>query len=95
MDGTVYPVHNNKFKFGTAGLLSTDAEMVVPKDLTNFAPTIDGTTDEWYAMDAEGWAKSAVTGKEAQLFVSGQKEAWAILATTILPALHYAWVRMQ
>ena len=54
MDGTVYPVHNNKFKFGTAGLLSTDAEMVVPKDLTNFAPTIDGTTDEWYAMDAEG-----------------------------------------
>ena len=23
MDGTVYPVHNNKFKFGTAGLLST------------------------------------------------------------------------
>ena len=54
MDGTVYPVHNNKSKFGTAGLLSTDAEMVVPKDLTNFAPTIDGTTDEWYAMDAEG-----------------------------------------
>ena len=68
MDGTVYPVHNNKFKFGTAGLLSTDAEMVVPKDLTNFAPTIDGTTDEWYAMDAEGWAKSAVTGKRSSAF---------------------------
>ena len=72
-EATVYPVHNNKFKFGTAGLLSTDAEMVVPKDLTNFAPTIDGTTEEWYAMDAEGWAKSAVTGKKLSFSFQGKR----------------------
>ncbi len=94
MNGTVYPVHNNKFKFGTAGLLSTDAEMVVPKDLTNFAPTIDGTTEEWYAMDAEGWAKSAVTGKKLS-FPSRVNEARAIRATIILRVLRFVWVKMQ
>ena len=94
MNGTVYPVHNNKFKFGTAGLLSTDAEMVVPKDLTNFAPPIDGTTDEWYAMDAEGWAKSAVTGKKLSFSFQGN-EARAIRATIILRVLRFVWVKMQ
>ncbi len=62
--GKVYPVHNNKFKFGTNGMESTEDEMVIPKDLENFAPTIDGTVEEWYAMDAEGWARSAMTGKK-------------------------------
>ena len=51
--GRVYPVHNNKFKFGTKGLKSEDLDMVIPKDLENFAPAIDGTLEEWYAMDAE------------------------------------------
>lgn len=63
MKGKVYPVHNNKFKFGTNGLESTTEEMVMPKDLENFAPKIDGTVEEWYAMDAAGWAKSSMTGK--------------------------------
>ena len=44
--GKVYPVHNNKFKFGTKGLESADTDMVVPADLENFAPSIDGTTEE-------------------------------------------------
>ena len=39
--GKVYPVHNNVFKFGTAGLESTDEQMVMPADLENFAPSID------------------------------------------------------
>ena len=71
--GKVYPVHNNKFKFGTAGLESTEEQMVVPKDLTNFAPSIDGTTEEWYAMDAEGWAKAAVTGKKLSFSFQGKR----------------------
>ena len=41
--GKVYPVHNNVFRFGTKGLESTDADMVVTLDLENFAPGIDGT----------------------------------------------------
>ena len=50
--GKVYPVHNNVFKFGTKGMDSVDGDMVMPADLENFAPTIDGTTEEGYAMDA-------------------------------------------
>lgn len=73
MAGTVYPVHNNKFKFGTKGLESTEEQMVMPADLNNFAPTIDGTTEEWFAMDAEGWAKSAVTGKKLSFSFQGKR----------------------
>ena len=69
----VFKVSNNKFKFGTKGLESADADMMMPKDLTNFAPTIDNTTDEWYAMDAEGWAKSAVVGKKLSFSFQGKR----------------------
>lgn len=72
-NGKVYPVHTNKFKFGTAGLASTEAEMVMPKDLENFAPSIDGTVEEWYAMDAEGWAKAAMTGKKLAFEFKGKR----------------------
>ena len=71
--GKVYPVHNNKFKFGTNGLDSTEDQMVMPKDLENFAPTIDGTVEEWYAMDAEGWAKAAMTGKKLSFAFKGKR----------------------
>lgn len=71
--GKVYPVHNNVFKFGTKGMNSVDGDMVMPADLENFAPTIDGTTEEWYAMDAEGWAKSAMTGKKLSFAFKGKR----------------------
>lgn len=71
--GKVYPVHNNTFKFGTKGLESQSADMVTPADLENFAPTIDGTTQEWYAMDAGGWAKSAMTGKKLSFAFKGKR----------------------
>ena len=45
--GRVYPVHNNVFKFGIKGLESTEENMAVPLDLENFAPSIDGTVEEW------------------------------------------------
>lgn len=73
MTGTVYPVHDNVFKFGTKGLESTSEQMVVPADLENFAPSIDGNTEEWYAMDAGGWAKAAVTGKKLSLVFKGKR----------------------
>lgn len=62
--GKVYPVHGNKFKFGTKGLASVEGDMAIPLDLENFAPSIDGTVEEWYPMDAGGWAKSSMTGKK-------------------------------
>ena len=71
--GKVYPVHNNAFKFGTAGLESTDEQMVMPADLENFAPSIDGTVEEWYSMDAAGWAKAAMTGKKLGFSFKGKR----------------------
>ena len=71
--GKVYPVHNNVFKFGTAGLESEQADMAMPSDLENFAPTIDGTVEEWYAMDAGGWAKASMTGKKLGFSFKGKR----------------------
>lgn len=71
--GKVYPVHNNKFKFGTNGLESTEDQMVMPSDLENFAPAIDGTVEEWYPMDAGGWAKAAMTGKKLSFSFKGKR----------------------
>ncbi len=62
-NGKVYPVHNNKFKFGIKGRESTEEDMVIPMDLENFSPSIDGTVEEWYSMDAGGWVKAAMTAK--------------------------------
>ena len=71
--GKVYPVHNNVFKFGTKGLESVDEDMAMPSDLENFAPSINGTLEEWYAMDASGWAKSAMTGKKLSFSFKGKR----------------------
>ena len=71
--GKVYPVHDNVFKFGTKGLSSVDDDMVMPADMENFAPAIDGTTEEWYAMDAAGWAKAAMTGKKLSFSFKGKR----------------------
>jgi len=71
--GKVFPVHNNKFKFGTKGIESTTDQMVMPADLENFAPSIDGTVEEWYAMDAEGWAKASMTGKKLSFSFKGKR----------------------
>lgn len=71
--GKVFPVHNNVFKFGTKGMDSADSDMAMPKDLENFAPSIDGNVEEWYAMDAAGWSKSAVTGKKLSFSFKGKR----------------------
>lgn len=71
--GVVYPVHNNKFKFGINGLTSEEEQMVTPKELENFAPNIDGTMEEWFSMDAEGWAKAAMTGKKLSFSFKGKR----------------------
>ena len=71
--GKVYPVHNNEFKFGKNGLESQASEMVMPTDLENFAPSIDGTLEEWYSMDAAGWAKASMTGKKLSFAFKGKR----------------------
>ena len=73
VNGKVYPVHNNKFKFGTKGLESAEEDMMMPQDLENFSPSIDGTVEEWFAMDAGGWAKAAMTGKKLSFAFKGKR----------------------
>lgn len=73
MPGVVYPVHSNQFKIGTKGVDSTSEQMVMPADLENFSPAIDGQNEEWYAMDAEGWAKSIVTCKKFSIDFKGKR----------------------
>ena len=86
-EAKVYPVHNNEFKFGTKGVTSSDEDMVMPADLENFAPSIDGTVEEWYAMDAKGWAKVGYDRKEAVIALKA-RDPWEILGMTILRGLH-------
>lgn len=71
--GKVYPVHSNVFKFGTKGMDSADEDMQMPSDLENFAPSIDGTVEEWYAMDAKGWVKASMTGKKLSFSFKGKR----------------------
>ena len=71
--GKVYPVHSNQFKFGLKGMDSKPQDMATPKDLENFAPTIDGTVENWFAMDAEGWSKAAMTGKKMSFKFKGKR----------------------
>ena len=73
MAGVAYPVHTNKFKIGTNGTESTTDQMVMPADLENFSPAIDGQTVEWFAMDAEAWAKNMVTGKKFSIDFKGKR----------------------
>ncbi|CQR51482.1 phage tail tube protein [Paenibacillus riograndensis] len=74
MAGTgVFPVHNNVFKIGIKGRSSAAADMVTIKDLENFAPAIDGNTEEWSPMDQGGWTRRAVTGKGLTISFSGKR----------------------
>ncbi|QZN77375.1 phage tail tube protein [Paenibacillus sp. DR312] len=69
----VFPVHNNIFKVGIKGRASTDSDMKTIKDLENFAPAIDGNTEEWSSMDQGGWTRRAVTGKSLSFSFSGKR----------------------
>ncbi|MDK8188971.1 hypothetical protein QP794_02580 [Paenibacillus sp. UMB7766-LJ446] len=69
----VFPVHNNIFKVGIKGRASKDSEMMMIKDLENFAPAIDGNTEEWSSMDQGGWTRRAVTGKSLSFSFSGKR----------------------
>lgn len=70
----VFPVHNNIFKIGTKGLLSSlSTDMVVIKDLENFSPSVDSNVEEWTPMDTAGWVRRLVTGKGLTISFSGKR----------------------
>lgn len=73
MNGTVYPVYYNKFKIGINGLESSDSDMVIIRNLENFAPSIDGGIEEWNPMEAEGWGDAMMTSKKLSFSFSGKR----------------------
>lgn len=69
----VYPVHNNIFKINTAGRSGTETSLVTIADLTTFGISVEGTNEEWYPLDQEGWARQANTGKKMSISFSGKR----------------------
>lgn len=69
----VYPVFENKFKIGTKGRESQDAEMVAIAEMESFTVSIDGNVEEWSPMDMEGWLRRMVTGKALTISLSGKR----------------------
>ena len=73
MANGVYPVHNNIFKINTAGRSGTETSLVTIADLTTFGISVEGTNEEWYPLDQEGWARQANTGKKMSISFSGKR----------------------
>lgn len=73
MANGVYPVHNNIFKINTSGRSGEQGNLVLIKDLTTFGVSVEGTNEEWYPLDQEGWARQANTGKKMSISFSGKR----------------------
>lgn len=69
----VYPVYQNQFKIGKAGIGSAEADMVTIKDLETFSPSFDNGVEEWTPMDSEGWMRRFMTGKSLSIEFAGKR----------------------
>jgi hypothetical protein len=69
----VFPVHNNIFKINTAGRSGTAETLAPVADLTTFGISVEGTNEEWFPLDQEGWARQANTGKKMSISLSGKR----------------------
>lgn len=70
----VYPVFENKFKIGTKGRSSAEADMKTISNMETFSVSIDGNVEEWKPMEAEGWVRRMVTGKSLAISLSGKRD---------------------
>lgn len=71
----VFPVFENKFRVGTRGMESAEADMALIKEITSFEVSMDGAVDEWTPLDTEGWTKRLMAGKAFTLSMSGKRYA--------------------
>ena len=70
----VHPVFENKFKIGIKGRSSTEPDdMKTIAEMETFSVAIDGNTEEWSPMEAEGWLRRMVTGKALTISLSGKR----------------------
>lgn len=85
----VYPVNNIKFRIGTAGRGSGEAEMAVVRDMETFSISFDNGVDVWNPIDQEGWARRLMTGKSLTVGLSGKRN-YGDLGNDFVAGLAYA-----
>jgi len=66
------PVWENAFKISTNGRNATPTFAII-KNLESLEMAIDGTVQEWFAMDAEGFARNLVTAKKISFACSAKR----------------------
>ncbi len=69
----VFPVYNLKFKVGTKGKTSSDADMKEIADLESFGISIDGKVEDWTSMTTAGWSRALMTGKSFSVSLKGKR----------------------
>lgn len=69
----VFPVYNLKFKIGTKGKTSEEADMAEIADLESFGISIEGSVENWTPMTTAGWARALMTGKSFSIDMKGKR----------------------
>lgn len=65
-------VWENAFKISTNGRNATPTLAII-KNLESVEMSIDGTVQEWFAMDAEGFARNLITAKKISFGCSAKR----------------------
>ena len=69
----VFPVNSIRFRVGTNGAASTDAQMAVVKDMESFEISFDNGVEEWNPIDQDGWVRRLMTAKSVTVGISGKR----------------------
>ena len=70
----VHPVYKLKFKVGTKGLSSEEADMAIVKNMETFEISVDGNVEDWTPMETDGWARNLMTGKSFSISLKGKRD---------------------
>lgn len=70
----VHPVYKLKFKVGTKGLTSEEADMAIVKNMETFEISVDGNVEDWTPMETDGWARNLMTGKSFSISLKGKRD---------------------
>lgn len=69
----VFPVYKLKFKVGTKGRASEEADMATIADLETFGVSIEGGVENWTPMTTDGWARALMTAKKFSIDMKGKR----------------------
>ena len=73
----VNPVHKIQFGICVTGRKNTDTpetvETKIVKDAESLNISIDGTIEEWNAMDQAGWVRRLMTAKSLEISFGGKR----------------------